>query len=522
MSAIHPGAVIAGKYCLERPLARGGMGEVWVARHPQLDMLVAIKFMDGPVVPVGAASLDEGRLRFEREARAAAQIQSPHVVQIHDYGFHEGTPYMAMELLTGEDLGARLHRVRHLPLPVVAGIVAQLCKALRRAHEVGIVHRDLKPANVFLVRDDDADVVKVLDFGVAKRMGLGEAGDMTQTGVVVGSVHYMSPEQARGTRTIDHRSDLWSIGVIVYRALTGHLPFPGAQVGDVIVKICSEPMPPPSSIRPELGPAVDAFFTRALARAPEERFQNARELAAAFSALAGSPFESPSGVWDPQTQGHDGPKPAGAPVAPPVGAPAALYATGSVPQAGSSGVIAVASITGSNPSLTASSMQSSAAHARTGVDVPAAWPPASGTITGASNTADVSAQPAPRQVGAGAVIGVAAVCGVVLASAGVLFFRATSKAPPAPAAETAAMVSPASTASPSERAAAPSASVSARSAAAPPAPPPATVAPTSTPAEPLPATAAPSASAVDDASKPPAVKGKAPKAPRRVNSVLGI
>ncbi len=143
----------------------------------------------------------------------------------------------------------RLQRLKTLPLPAVAAIVVQLSKALRKAHEAGIVHRDLKPANVFLVREEDAEVVKVLDFGVAKMTGLGEASESTQTGVVVGSVHYMSPEQARGARDIDHRSDLWAIGVIAYRAVTGRLPFPGAQIGDVIVKFA------PSRCRPPVGHA---------------------------------------------------------------------------------------------------------------------------------------------------------------------------------------------------------------------------------------------------------------------------
>jgi eukaryotic-like serine/threonine-protein kinase len=281
MGSIREGAIVAGKYQIERPLTRGGMGSIWVARHLKLDMPVAVKLM-APAL----AETPTGRARFEREARAAALIQSPNVAQIHDYGVEDGTPYIVMELLTGEDLGARLHRVRRLPVGVVAAIFTQIAKALRRAHEVGVVHRDLKPANIFLARADEDEIVKVLDFGIAKLTGVGAAEDATATGLVLGSIHYMSPEQARGVREIDHRSDLWSLAVIAFRAIVGRLPFPGAQMGDVLLKICSEPIPRPSQLAPDLGPDVDNFFARALARDPDARWQTARELAAALIHLA--------------------------------------------------------------------------------------------------------------------------------------------------------------------------------------------------------------------------------------------
>src|SRR5262245_6366091 len=163
MGTLGEGTVIAGKYRLERTRARGGMGSIWVARHLQLDMPVAVKLMD----PKVAATAD-GRTRFEREAKAVASVQSPHVVQVHDYGVHEGTPYLAMELLEGEDLGARIRREGRLAPRAIAGIVAQVAKGLRRAHEGGIIHRDLKPGNIFIARVDDDEIVKVVDFGVAK------------------------------------------------------------------------------------------------------------------------------------------------------------------------------------------------------------------------------------------------------------------------------------------------------------------------------------------------------------------
>ncbi len=275
------GVVIAGRYTLTRPLARGGMGSVWVARHRDLEIDVSVKFMDPSLV---AAS--EARARFEHEARSAARLDSQHVVQVLDYGIENDTPYMVMELLKGETLAVRLSREGRLPLPAAARLVIQVCKALRTAHEAGLVHRDLKPGNVFLAIKDEDEVAKVLDFGIAKTTILGHAGTGTESGVLLGSAHYMSPEQVRNSSGVDHRSDLWSLGVILYRALVGRLPFPGKDFGDVMVRVCTDPFPAPSSIAPDLPARVDGFFFRALAREPERRFQSARELAEAFCSIA--------------------------------------------------------------------------------------------------------------------------------------------------------------------------------------------------------------------------------------------
>ncbi|WP_233562039.1 serine/threonine-protein kinase, partial [Sorangium cellulosum] len=169
MLSLEAGSVVGGKYRLERPLAGGAMGFLWVARHLQLDVEVALKFMmpqhaDSPVA----------RARFEREAKASAQLRTPHVVHVYDYGLEGDTPYLAMELLEGEDLAAYLVRRGRLAPAETLGIIVQVCKALRRAHEVGLIHRDLKPANIFLARQGD-EVVKILDFGVAKATGTGLA-----------------------------------------------------------------------------------------------------------------------------------------------------------------------------------------------------------------------------------------------------------------------------------------------------------------------------------------------------------
>jgi serine/threonine-protein kinase len=295
MSNVEIGTIIAGRYRVERLVGRGAMGTVWAARHVQLDRAVALKLME----PGHAASADS-RLRFEREAKAAAQIESPHVVQVSDYGVDADRPYIVRELLRGEDLSQRLRRVRRLSLADTAAIVTQVSKALSCAHEAGIVHRDLKPANVFLAQQHHDEIVKVLDFGIAKATGC--AGDATRTGVVIGTPHYMSPEQARSSKHVDPRSDLWSLGVIAFRCLTGSLPFPGDELTAILVAICTEPIPIASRLLPQLGPEVDRFFARALARQLDQRFQSAPELAEAFARLAAGPAAATSPNMSPKAE----------------------------------------------------------------------------------------------------------------------------------------------------------------------------------------------------------------------------
>ena len=267
-----PNLVVAERFRLNRLLGRGGMGSVWHATHLGLDIPCALKFIEGP-----HAAMPEAHMRFEREAKAAAQLRSPHVVQILDHGIWDGTPYMAMELLEGEDLGKRLARVGRLPPKKLCVIVAQVARALAKAHAAGIVHRDLKPDNIFLVRDDDREIAKVLDFGIAKATGAIE-GSNTKTGAMLGTPYYMSPEQAQGTKAVDHRSDVWSLGVIVYLALTGHLPFESEALGDLLVQIIVAPLPVPSHIVQDLPPGFDAWFAKASQRDPTMRFQTAKDL----------------------------------------------------------------------------------------------------------------------------------------------------------------------------------------------------------------------------------------------------
>jgi serine/threonine protein kinase len=295
-------SLVAGKYQLLGMIGRGGMGSVWEGRHITLGTKVAIKFIEKEY-----AQSEEARSRFDNEARAAATIQSKHAIQIFDHGVtDDGKPYIVMEMLEGEPLDKRLERLGRMPLQETARVLSQVCRALNRAHERGIVHRDLKPENIFLVRtqDDDEDVAKVLDFGIAKIRGpAGQSlSNSTKTGAVLGTPYYMSPEQARGLRNIDHRTDLWSLGVIVFKCVTGVLPFEGESLGDLLVKICTTPLPVPSQVLPGLPPMFDAWFARALDRDPSKRFANAQELADALSYACGISVRRPASSSVPQQQ----------------------------------------------------------------------------------------------------------------------------------------------------------------------------------------------------------------------------
>jgi serine/threonine-protein kinase len=269
---LEANVVIAERFRLIRQLGQGGMGSVWLATHLALDIPCAVKFIEGEI-----AQLPEAQARFEREAKAAAHLRSPHVVQILDHGVFQGTPYIAMELLDGEDFGKRLAKLGRMPPVDVIRIITQTCRALTKAHSVGIVHRDLKPDNIYLVPDDDREIAKVLDFGIAKTTG-GIDGSNTKTGAMLGTPYYMSPEQAQGTRAVDARSDLWSLAVIAFQALTGRLPFESEALGDLLVKIIVAPIPSPREFAPDLPPSFEAWWQRASQRDPSLRFQSAREL----------------------------------------------------------------------------------------------------------------------------------------------------------------------------------------------------------------------------------------------------
>ena len=275
--------VLVGRYRLDERLGAGGMGSIWRAHHLLLAAPVAVKLIDREAVP------DEETLgRFMREAQSAATLRSPHVVQILDYGVDDKLPFIVMELLDGENLAQRLRRLGKLGSGDTARIVTHIGRAMARAHEANIVHRDLKPENVFLIRNEDEEIAKVLDFGVAKVSvgALGQDGTRTRTGSILGTPYYMSPEQAQGNKTVDHRSDLWSLGVIAFECLTGKRPFYSDGLGDLVLQICIRDIPVPSeSSSVPLG--FDAWFARAVARDPEARFQSARELTDALREVLG-------------------------------------------------------------------------------------------------------------------------------------------------------------------------------------------------------------------------------------------
>jgi eukaryotic-like serine/threonine-protein kinase len=281
---VAPGTLLAEKYRLVSLLGRGGMGEVWRAEHLGLRALVAIKLMNPETV-----SNPEALARFNREAQAAASLRSPHVVQILDHGLDPilQVPFIAMELMEGESLAARLERVGRLSPADTARVVAHIARALARSHEAGIVHRDLKPDNVFLIRGDDEEIAKVLDFGIAKANTQSlDPTSVTRTGAVMGTPYYMSPEQISGAKSVDYRTDLWALGVIACQCLTGKLPFQADTIGGLVLAICTEPIPRPSQLGPSPA-AFDAWFERALARQPTQRFQSARELAEELRRVCG-------------------------------------------------------------------------------------------------------------------------------------------------------------------------------------------------------------------------------------------
>ncbi|AKT38159.1 protein kinase [Chondromyces crocatus] len=277
--AMRGGELVTPSLRLLRPLAQGGMGCVWVAEHLALSTQVAVKFM------MPEATQDaELVARFRREATAAAQIRSPHIAQVFDHGVTaDGSLYIVMELLEGEDLKQRAGRLGVLPVREVVQILRQTASALGRAHQLGIVHRDIKPANLFLLDLDGEPFVKILDFGIAKQHRGGELG-MTATGGLMGTPLYMSPEQLLSAKHVGPPADLWALGVVAYHLLTGKLPFTGETLGALAVAVHSAELTLPSTLRPELPPAVDAWMEKALARNPAARFPSAKEMASALEA----------------------------------------------------------------------------------------------------------------------------------------------------------------------------------------------------------------------------------------------
>ncbi|XXX71921.1 serine/threonine-protein kinase [Sorangium sp. So ce134] len=270
--------LVAGRYWTERRISAGGMGTIWQALDLELERPVALKLM------LDTYASDRGaRERFAREAKAAARLgsETDHVVGIMDSGLDAGTPYIVMELLHGEDLEARLQRRGTLTVQEMAAFMPQIACALRKAHAIRLVHRDIKPANLFISSRDEEERIKLLDLGIVK--DLGRAGIST-SGKLLGTLWYMSPEQLAGG-SLDHRTDLWSLGLVTYRALCGRLPFQGETVGEHLMLLSVGRVPRISEVAPGLPVELDGFFERALARDPALRFQTAEELARTFVAI---------------------------------------------------------------------------------------------------------------------------------------------------------------------------------------------------------------------------------------------
>ena len=275
---LEPGTVVAGKLRVERLLGQGGMGTVYVATHVGLDQQVAIKVLDPQL-----ANQPEVVQRFVREARASARLKSDHVCRVMDVGtLEDGVPYIEMELLAGEDLGQLIERGAISP-DTAAEYVLQACVAIAEAHSLGIVHRDLKPANLFVTRRlDGTMLIKVLDFGIATAPSSQEL-KITKTTAVMGSPGYMSPEHLRSARDVDVRSDIWALGVILYEASTGKLPFIAQTITELAVKVVMDEPEPLVGI----DPTYAAVVTRCLQKDPAQRYQNIAELAADLAPIAG-------------------------------------------------------------------------------------------------------------------------------------------------------------------------------------------------------------------------------------------
>jgi len=284
-----PGQELTASIRLVKKLGEGGMGSVWTAQHLGLHTQVAVKFLAVHMTQDAAAAA-----RFQREAMAAARIKSPHVVQMFDHGMSpEFGPYIVMELLEGETLSAFVQRHGRLTPQYTAKIVAQLCRALSKAHAQGIIHRDIKPDNVFLIDPEQEAFVKVLDFGIAKN--LRDEMNVTSTGTMMGTPHYMSPEQMLSSKHVDLRADLWATAVLAYHALTGEVPFDGETFGAVAIAVTQAEFAPAFSKYGAGSPELDGWFKRALARDINARFGSAEELAETFARAAGVVAPSTSG-----------------------------------------------------------------------------------------------------------------------------------------------------------------------------------------------------------------------------------
>ncbi|MBZ0234052.1 MAG: serine/threonine protein kinase, partial [Deltaproteobacteria bacterium] len=273
---VEVGSVLLGKYRIEAILGKGGMGIVARATHLHLDEQVAIKFLRRDT-----ASDPEAAQRFLREAQAAVKLKNEHVARVIDVGTLDGhVPYMVMEYLEGADLDLMLEQSGVIAPELAVDFVLQACAALSEAHALGIVHRDIKPSNIFVTwRTDGSVLVKVLDFGISKiAAGLTEVS-LTQTQSVLGTPAYMSPEQMRSARSVDARTDIWSLGTVLYELVQGHRPFEAESFSEMCVKVAVDP---PMPLTNPLPPGLADVIMTCLAKSPAERYPNVGALAEAL------------------------------------------------------------------------------------------------------------------------------------------------------------------------------------------------------------------------------------------------
>lgn len=277
---LQTGEILAGKFCVERIIATGGVGVVVAARHMQLGETVALKFL----IPQADRDVTDVA-RFVREAQSAAKLKNEHVARVLDVGsLEDGTPFMVMEYLEGSDLDQILRHRGPFSITDAVDYVMQACEAIAEAHHLGIVHRDIKPSNFFLTsRTDGSPLIKVLDFGIAKaRAELQQDLSLTKTRTVLGSPVYMSPEQIRSAKSVDHRTDIWSLGVTLYELLTDQLPFDGDSITGVAAAVSTDPIAPIRALRPEIPEGLSAVIERCLEKRPGDRYQTIAEFAAAL------------------------------------------------------------------------------------------------------------------------------------------------------------------------------------------------------------------------------------------------
>jgi serine/threonine protein kinase len=286
-ASVQEGAILLGKYRVEKELGRGAMGYVVAARHTHLDELFAVKLM----LPE-ALEKPDAAARFLREARACARIKSEHVVRVTDSGENDdGVPVMVMEYLMGEDFQSILDKRRLFPMHEAVTYLLQICDAVAAAHELGIVHRDLKPSNLFLThRPNGKPCVKVLDFGISKDLKPNDAKQfkLTATGSIMGTPSYMSPEQMQG-KSVDGRGDIWSLGIILYEFVTGRLPFPGENYAEVAGRVLYKEPVPPSHLQRNLPPEFDAIVMRCLEKPTDKRFSSIKEFVSRLEPLLAFP-----------------------------------------------------------------------------------------------------------------------------------------------------------------------------------------------------------------------------------------